>query len=134
MPKPKAPAKPTINELRAAGKIPADDIDKLERLAIRMIQIQAERNALEAEKGFNDQDGYRRRGIEDELQELYIVYGLPGIRMEDFYVLPYDGSRSHIDPILLANAGVDGETIKKSTVTSYWAGVKVQKKTRSKKQ
>lgn len=134
MSKPKSPPKPTINELRAASKIPAETIDEIETLSVRMIQLQADRNALEEEKGYTDQDGHRHPGIEDRLQELFIIYDLPGVKLEDFYVLQYDGSRPTIDAIELANHGVTGDIIAASTKTSRWAGVKVQRSKRKRKE
>lgn len=117
-------ARPTLGEIRAA--LPPEDAERVENISIRLIQIQADQKALEAERGYTDSAGQRHKGLADELEELMVIYNLfDGFQIEDYVVSPTSGGNSRIDRTLLLNHAVPPDVIAACTVTSQWTSVRV---------
>src|SRR5215475_13520807 len=122
--------KPTLNDLRAAGLISGEDLDRMEKLAVRLIQIQDESKALEEERGYSDQHtGKRVPGLADELEALIILndIGDTGFRIENYSAIIMPGSRSWIDENLLLHEGVDPDVIVRCRRTSTWTSMQMRK-------
>jgi len=127
MPTTPKPPTVTIQELRGRADIPDAERERMEALAIRLIQIQDDNHKLRTERGYTEGREHFP-GIADELEGLLIKHSVRGIVVEDFSVLATHGSNSRIDRDLLLAEGVDAATINAATVTSNWTGVSVRHK------
>lgn len=117
----------TIAQLRERGGIPEEVLIDLELKAVRLIQIQAEIKALEAEAGYTEKySKVHHRGIKDEVEELCVGWDLEGFKVEDYTVYRMHGEAVWLDKVALLNAGVLPEQIAAGTMRESWSTVAVR--------
>ena len=119
--------KPTLVELRGMGEIPDRIVDRIEEIAIRLIQIQEEQKRLDEEEGYTKGDGTRVPGLRDEMQELMQAWEFTGVRLEDFTVYRMSGTAKWLDKTALINAGVMPGQIVAGTLEQDWTAVGIRK-------
>ena len=94
----------------------AQDAQRMEEVAARLIEIQDQQKTLEAERGFTDPDTkVRVPGIVDELAALLEGYDIDGLVIDDFTVgKQFNAGRPYLDKLELLNLGVDPMLIEKA--------------------
>jgi hypothetical protein len=114
--------RPTLERLREIAA--PGDAERMESVAVRLIQIQDQMKDLEREKGYTD-GGSKERvpGISDELYSLLDGYDLDGLRIEDYLVYRTAGESARIDKIALLNMGVDPLIIEQATKKTPWTAI-----------
>jgi hypothetical protein len=131
-----AVALPSLKDLLGRSDFPADDVQEIERLAVRLIQLQEQTQQIELERKGSGKhteswyDGPAVAGIVTELGALFAQYSLPGIRIENFTVRAKDQTHVTLSMLRLVELGVDPDLIEKAktSTTSFTVEVRRQKK------